>query len=160
MSSIIQPQLEEQVTSVTTALSNPFLTPVRDNQSQCRRGKAPPIDEFTGEDNRVTFDDWLPILERAATSNGWTQEEMLMQLAGHLRGWALQEWKLLNPTDKTTHHSTIKALRERLDPRNQNLTLLDFRHTSQRSSETVSDFLRRLKQLYQTAFGRENTYIT
>jgi len=70
MSFIIQPQLGVQITSVTTALSNPFLAPVRDNQSQCRRGKAPPIDEFTGEDSQVTFDDWLPILERAATWNG------------------------------------------------------------------------------------------
>ena len=43
-----------------------------------------------------------------------------------------------------------------MDPGNQNLALLDFRHASQRSSETVSDFLRRLEQLYQTAFGHES----
>ena len=54
---------------------------MRDNQSQCHRGKAPPIDEFIGEDSQITFDDWLPILERTATWNGWTQEEMLMQSA-------------------------------------------------------------------------------
>ena len=89
ISSIILPQLGEQVTTVTTALSNPFLAPVRNNQSQCRCGKAPPIDEFTREDSRVTFDDWLPTLERAATWIGWTQEERLMQLAGHLRARAL-----------------------------------------------------------------------
>ena len=79
-----------------------------------------------------------------------------MQLAGHLIGRALQEWKLLNPTDK---HSTVKALRERLDLQNQNLALLNFCHASQRSSETVSDFLRRLEQLYQTAFGHEMYYL-
>jgi len=79
-----------------------------------------------------------------------------MQLAGQQRGQALQEWKLLNPTDKTTYHSTIKALREGLDPGNQNLALLDFHHASQRSSETVFDFLRRMEQFDQTAFGREN----
>ena len=28
-----------------------------------RRGKAPPIDLFTAEDIRITFDNWLPILE-------------------------------------------------------------------------------------------------
>ena len=61
-----------------------------------RRGKAPPIDEFTAQDNCVTLDDWLPILKQAATWNGWSPEEMLMQLAGHLRGRALQEWKLLS----------------------------------------------------------------
>ena len=56
-----------------------------------RRGKAPPIDPFTAEDIGITFDDWLPILERAAIWNEWSPEESLMQLAGHLRGRALQE---------------------------------------------------------------------
>ena len=126
------------------------------DHSQYRRGKAPPIDEFTGEDRRITFDDWLPILERATTWNGWTQDELLMQLTGYLRGRALQEWKLLESKDKTTYHSTVKTLRERLDPGNQSLAALDFRHASQRSSETVSDFLRRLEHNYQIAFGREN----
>jgi len=107
---------------------DPFLALVRDNQSQCRHGKAPPIDEFSEGESQVNFDDWLPILERAATVNGWTQEETLMQLVRHLRGRALQEWKLLNPTDKTTYYSTIKALRERLDPGKQNLSLLDLCH--------------------------------
>ena len=73
---------------------------------------APPIDEFTGEDRRITFDDWLPILGRAATWNGWTQDELLMQLTGYLRGRALQEWKLLDSRDKITYSSAVKALRE------------------------------------------------
>ena len=33
------------------------------------------------------FDDWLPILERVATWNGWMQDEL--QLAGYLKGQAL-----------------------------------------------------------------------
>ena len=65
-----------------------------------------------------------------------------MQLTGYLRGRALQEWKLLDFKDKTTYHSSVKALREQLDPGNQSLATLDFRHASQRPSETVSDFLR------------------
>ena len=65
-----------------------------------------------------------------------------MQLAGYLRGRALQEWKLIDSKDKATYPSTIKALRERLDHRNQTLAALDFRHASQRPTETVSDFLR------------------
>ena len=68
-------------TGVATAgtVANTALTALSgDNQSQCRHGKAPLIDEFTGKDSRVTFDDWLPILERAATWNGWTQDELLM----------------------------------------------------------------------------------
>ena len=61
-----------------------------------------------------------------------------MQIAGYLRGRALQEWKLLGPTDKTTYHSIVRVLRGRLDPRNQTLAAIDFCHTSQKSSETVS----------------------
>jgi len=121
-----------------------------------RRGKALPIDEFTAEDSRTTFDDWIPILERAANWNNWTPEESLMQLAGHLRGRALQEWKLLDLKDKVTYEKAVKALKERLDPGNQSLAALDFRHASQKSSEAVSDFIQRLEKLFQTAFGREN----
>ena len=50
------------------------------------RGKAPTIDFFTGENQEICIDDWLPALERASTWNGWTEEEWLMQLAGHLSG--------------------------------------------------------------------------
>ena len=154
-----QVQLEVPISSVgpvTTGIFPAMVAPWGSNQSQCRRGKAPPIDEFTGEDSWITFDDWLPILERAANWNGWTQDELLMQLAGYLRGRALQEWKLLDSKDKASYHSTITALRERLDPGNQNLGALDFRHASQKPSESVSDFLRRLEHCYQIAFGREH----
>ena len=107
------------VGAVTTGTFPATVAPWESNQSRCRHGKASPIDEFTGEDSRITFNEWLPILERAANWNGWTQDELLMQLAGYLRGRALQEWKLLDPKDKASYHSTITALRERLDPGNQ-----------------------------------------
>ena len=122
-----------------------------------QRGKAPPIDPFTAEDIRITFDDWLPILERATIWNEWTSEESLMQLAGHLRGQALQEWKLLLPDEKANYQAAIQALRERLDPGNQTLVALDFRrHLSQKVNEPVLDFIGRLEKVYQTGFGREN----
>ena len=54
-----------------------------------RQGKAPPIDPFTGENLEVIFNDWLMSLQRASTWNGWTEEELLIQLAGQLRGRAL-----------------------------------------------------------------------
>ena len=78
-----------------------------DNNPLIRHGKAPPIDEFTAEDSCVTLDDCLLILECAATWNGWSEEESLMQLAGHLRGRALQEWKLLDASDRATYQSAI-----------------------------------------------------
>jgi cell division protein FtsB len=67
-----------------------------------RRGKAPPINEFSGEDPECLLEDWLPSLEWASLWNAWSEEEKLMQLAGHLKGRALQEWNLLHPDQRTT----------------------------------------------------------
>ncbi len=55
-----------------------------------RRGRAPPVDPFTGERPEERLDDWLPGLQRASQWNGWSEQELLLQLAGHLRGTALQ----------------------------------------------------------------------
>ena len=57
--------------------------------------------------------------------------------------------------DRATYASAIKALRECLDPGNQTLAALDFRHASQKPTETVSDFVRRLEEIFQIAFGLE-----
>lgn len=54
--------------------------------SSTRRGKAPPVDSFSAENPETQFEDWLPTLRRAADWNGWSDEESLIQLAGHLRG--------------------------------------------------------------------------
>ena len=54
--------------------------------SRVRRGKAPPVDPFTGEDPEYRLDDWLPTLRRAADWNGWTEGDLLIQLEGHLKG--------------------------------------------------------------------------
>ena len=48
----------------------------------------------------MRFDDWIPTLERAVAWNNWSEEEKLMQLAGHLRSKALQEWGLMSPDKK------------------------------------------------------------
>ena len=53
-----------------------------------QRGKAPSVDTFTGEVADLRFDDWLPALQRAAC---WSDEEQLIQLAGHFHGRAWQE---------------------------------------------------------------------
>ena len=52
------------------------------------RGKAPPVEAFTGDNTAVHWDEGLPTLERAATWNNWSEQEKLIQLAGHLRGKA------------------------------------------------------------------------
>lgn len=121
-----------------------------------RRGKAPPVDAFTGENPEVRFEDWLPTLERAASWNGWSNEERLMQLAGYLRQRALQEWNLLAVEDKATYEAATRVLRTRLDPGNRVLAAQDFRHAVQGDTECVADYIRRLERLFQIAYGHDN----
>ena len=102
-------------------------------RNKVRRGKAPPVDSYTGEDPAILLDDWLPILERAAKWNEWTQEELLLQLVGHLRGQALLEWSLLGDEVKKTYPLAIEALRGRLDASSR--AGQDFRHISQGEEE-------------------------
>ena len=84
--------------------------------SRVRRGKAPPVDPFTGEDPECRLDDWLPALRRSADWNGWTEGDLLIQLAGHLKGRALQVWNLIADEEKRTYSQATGALRGRLDP--------------------------------------------
>ena len=101
------------------------------------------MDYFTGEDPELRFEDWLPALERAARWNEWRNEELLIQLAGHLRGHALQEWNLLEDEEKKNYDSAIKALRD----------VLVFRHTTQEEGESVAVFVRRLERTFRIAYG-------
>jgi len=71
-----------------------------------------------------------------------------MKLAGHLRGRALQEWKLLDGSDRVTYQSAIRALRERLNPGDQILVALDFCHASQKTTEIVLDFVTWLERVF------------
>ena len=65
---------------------------------------------FSGDNPDARFDDWLPSLQRAATWNRWSEEELLMQLVGHMRGRALQEWDLLDESDKATFAVATQSL--------------------------------------------------
>ena len=118
-----------------------------------RRGKAPPVNPFTGEDPAVKLEDWLPVLKRASLWNGWSQEEELIQLAGHLRGRALQEWDLLSTSDRAKFETAVGALHDRLDPGGKVMDAQDFRHCSQSEGESVSDFIRRLERTFRLAYG-------
>ena len=120
-----------------------------------RRGKAPPVDSFSGEDVTVRLDDWVPALKRAAAWNHWSVDDQLLQLAGHLHGRALQEWDLIPDADKAQLESAIGALRERLELGGRMLAVQDFRHASQREDEPVSDFVSRLERSFRVAYGRD-----
>ena len=91
---------DDETASTVTAPPSSEHTPAPSTGPKPRRGKAPPVDQFSGENEDVQLDDWLPVLERAAVWNEWSEEDKLLQLAGHLRGKALQEWSLLEESDR------------------------------------------------------------
>ena len=130
--------------------------PMTSHIAPIRRGKTPPVDSFSGDNPDVRFDDWLSTLQRAATWNRWSEEELLMQLAGHMRGRALQEWDLLDESDKAMFAVATQSLRSRLDPGSRALAAQDFRHTIQGEAEPVADFIRRLEQIFRVAYGRDS----
>lgn len=78
--------------------------------------------------------------------NEWSEQETLNQLAGHLRGRALQEWDLLPAVERKSLSRAVSAMHNRLDPCSRALAAQDFRHASQRDGESVPDFIRRLEQ--------------
>ena len=124
-----------------------------------RRGKAPPVDTFTGENVRIRLDDWLPTLKRASTWNGWTEEECLIQLAGQLHSRAIQEWNLLEDGNKRTNADATQALHSRMDRGCRGLAAQDFRHTVQGDAESISDFVRHLKHTFQIAYSQDSMSI-
>ena len=120
------------------------------------RGKAPPVEPFTGEKPDILWEDWIPTFERAAVWNGWEEQDKLLQLAGHLRGKAQREWDMLEPASKVTFKVATKALRDRLDLDGKAVAAQDFRHMSQRVGELVADFVSRLEKTFRRAYGHEN----
>ena len=127
----------ESVNSTPTSLSSPLrpVAPIFVPDSLRpvpRRGKAPPVDSFSGEDECMRFEDWLPTLVRASTWNGWREDDTLIQLAGHLRGRALQEWNLVPVRERGSYEGAVSALQEKLDPGGRLLAVQDFRHAAQK----------------------------
>lgn len=104
---------------------------------------------FTGEDSELMLDNWLPMLGRAAKWNGWTPDELMIQLARHLKGRASQKWNLISDEDKTQFKKATAALQGRLDPGQKTMAAQDFRHVAQDDAEKVSDFLRSLERTFQ-----------
>ena len=120
-----------------------------------RRGKAPPVDSFSAEGLDEQWDEWLPTFERAADWNSWNDAERLLQLAGHLRGKARQEFSLLTFDEKSTFDRAKSAMRSRLEVGSKALAAQDFRHASQGAQETVSEYISRLERTFRRAYGRD-----
>ena len=120
-----------------------------------RQGKAPPVDAYTGSDPELQFDDWLPTLERAAKWNNWSDEEKVMQLAGHLRGKAAREYSLLSSEKKQSFTTAVQALQVHLDLGSCGWAAQEFRNAVQMDKESVSDYITRLERSFQIAYGQE-----
>ena len=107
-------------------------SPVHAAGERKHKGKASPTKFFTGENSEVRVKDWLPTLERATTWHTWS--EWLIQLPGHLKGKALQEWNFLSAEVKDTWKTVIAALLGCLDPGKKVLAAQDFSHAMQGES--------------------------
>ena len=151
--SVSQPSLTRFAASGSVATESVPI-PLGAPTSACK-GKAPPVNEFSGEDLECPLDDWLPSLERASAWNDWSEEERMMQLAGHLKGRTLQEWNLLQPEERASFARVTEALHLRLDSGSKAVAAQDFRHTTHRDSEPAADFIRRLERTFRIAYGRD-----
>ena len=78
--------------------------------TQSTQRNSLPVETFAGEDPNMSLDDRLPALER--TCFNLIQEELLLQLARHFKGRALQEW---NPMMKKAKNEAVSTLRGWLD---------------------------------------------
>ena len=117
------------------------------------------MDAYTGSDPELWFNDWLPTLEQAAKWNNWSDEEKVMQLAGHLRGKAAREYSLLSSEEKQSFTTAVQALKVCLDPGSCALAAQEFRNTVQMDKESVSDYITRLERSFQIAYGQEHLSI-
>ena len=91
---------------------------IEEKEAQVREltGRVPPVDPFTGDPKGgLNFDDWWPTLERAAKWNQWTEEELLLQLAGHLQGRAFREWNLMSCDDRQSYSRAVQVMKEWVD---------------------------------------------
>ena len=120
-----------------------------------RRGRALPLDKFSGEDPTVLLDDWLPSLSWVADWYSWSEQETLIQLAGHLRGKAFHEWNLLSWKEKSSYAEAVKHLQNKLVSGARIYAAQDFRRTIQEDKESVSSYIQRLERAFVVAYGRD-----
>ena len=78
----------------------------------------------------------------------------MIQLAGHLRGKARQEFLLLDPSEKSTYAQAISTLSSKFNFRSRSVAAQDFRNATQGPSESVSDYILRLEKIFRHAYGQ------
>lgn len=97
--------------------------------------EAPHLNEFSGEDPACLLEDWLPSLKQASFWNTWSEEELMIQLVGHLQQRALQKWNELSPDQRVTFMQATEALRCPLDSVSKTVAAQDFRHAAHAKRE-------------------------
>lgn len=111
------------------------------------------MDPFTGDPKgELNFDDWLPTLERVVKWNQWIEEELLLQLAVHLRGRAFHE-NLMSSEDCQSYSKAMRVLKEQVDTGQRALAAQD--HLHQHDNEMVGDFIGCLERTFQLAYGAD-----
>ena len=121
-----------------------------------RRGKAPPVDPFTGEEPEIRLDDWLPSLKRAATWNEWMERGAPSAAGGTpVVGVPYKSGSLLEEASRETYQTAVESLRLHIDPSSHTLAARDFRHITQGDKEAVADFIRRLERPFRVAYGHD-----
>ena len=75
-------------------------------------------------------------------------------MAGHLKGQALQEWNLLEDSDKVGWQEAAKVLQSRLEHGNRTMAAQEFQHLRQGTTENVSEFIRQLERTFRIAHGK------
>lgn len=113
------------------------------------------MDPFTGDPKgELNFDDWLPTLERVVKWNQWMEEELLLQLAVHLRGRAFRE-NLMSSEDRQSYSRAVRVLKEQVDTGQRALAGQDFCYLHQHDNDTVGDFIGCLERTFQPAYGAD-----
>ena len=100
------------------------------------------------------LDKWLPSLKHAAEWNEWDNVETMIQLAGHLKGQALEEWELIEDSEKQGWNEAVKVLQSQLEHGQHTMAAQEFRHLHQWATESVGDFIRRLERTFRIAYGK------
>jgi len=91
-----------------------------------RHGKAPLVETFAGEGIDMLFEEWLPSFECVVAWYDWSENEKLIQLAGHLKGKVQQEWSLLSPSCRGQLRLSYEQ--DKLDPSRKALVVQDFQN--------------------------------
>ena len=75
-------------------------------------------------------------------------------MAGNLKGQALQEWNLLEDSDKVGWQEAAKVLQSRLEHGNCTMVAQEFRHLHQSTTESVNEFIRQLEYTFRIVHGK------